>query len=204
MNNPTTRERLIRVTADELARGGYRSLSLRAVAARAGIGPATVFHHFPDGKQALYEATVQHVVDEITTLASMSHDEAGDTGAVELIVGRAARFWDFLQAKPELAAMVLHESLAHEGRDGNLLQQHAGAVVELAVGFIVDSQRRGELGAFEPRRFLLWATLHILSYHGAPRIQQHLFGENAERGDDRDAYLTMLREYLRGNMPGSY
>ena len=133
MDNPDTRERLIRITADELARNGYRGMSLRGIAARAGIGPATVFHHFPAGKRGLYEATVQHVVDEVTDLAMMSHDDNDGLLPEDVIVRRAESFWDFLDAKPELAAMLLHESFEHEARDGDLLQEHAGTVIQLAV-----------------------------------------------------------------------
>ena len=202
MDNPDTRERLIRITADELARNGYRGMSLRGVAARAGIGPATVFHHFPRGKQGLYEATVQHVVDEVTALATMSHRENDGLSAENVIVHRAESFWDFLDAKPELAAMLLHESFENETRDGNLLQERAGAVIQFAVAFIEEAQHRGELGAFDPRRFLLWGTLHIIGYHGAPRIHRHLFSDGRGKDAEREVFLSMMRAYLQGRMPG--
>ncbi len=201
MEGPDTRERLIRITADELARNGYRSMSLRGIAARAGIGPATVFHHFPDGKQGLYAAAVEHVVHEVTALAMMSDEEG--VSAEDTIVGRAESFWDFLDAKPELAAMLLHESFDKESHEGDLLQQHAGDVIHLAVTFIDEAQRRGEIGSFDTRRFLLWGALHIIGYHGAPRIHRHLFGDGRDKHEERDAFLSMMRAYLQGRMPGS-
>lgn len=203
MDNPDTRERLIRITADELARGGYRGLSLRGVAARAGIGPATVFHHFPDGKQGLYEATVRHVLEEVTALAMMSDGGREGLSPEDLIVHRAERFWDFLATKPELAAMLLHESFQKEARDGALLQEHAGTVIEFAVTFIEEAQRRGELGSFDPRRLLLWGALHVIGYHGAPRIHQQLFKDRHPNDGEREVFLSMLRAYLQGQMPGA-
>lgn len=201
MESPDTRERLIRITADELARNGYRSMSLRGIAARAGIGPATVFHHFPEGKQGLYEAAVEHVVQGVTAFATMSDTEG--LSAEDTIIGRAESFWDFLDAKPELAAMLLHESFDKESDEGNLLQQHAGGVIQLAVTFIEEAQRRSEIGSFDPRRFLLWGALHIIGYHGAPRMHRHLFVDGRDPHEERDAFLSMMRAYLQGRMPGS-
>lgn len=203
MDKADTRERLIRITAEELARSGYRGMSLRAVASRAGVGPATVFHHFPAGKRALYEATVEHVVGEVTTLAMMSFAETDGRSPEDVIVQRAETFWDLLADKPELAAMLLHESFDHETRDEDLLQTHAKTVIQYALGFIEEAQRRGELASFDPRRFLLWGTLHIIGYHGAPRIHRHLFSDGRTQAGEREAFLSMMRAYLRGRVPGS-
>ena len=203
MESSDTRERLIRITADELARSGYRGMSLRRVASRAGIGAATVFHHFPSGKQGLYEATLQHIVEEVTALAMMSVSEVDVDSAEEVILRRAETLWDLLADKPELAALLLHESFEHEARDGDLLQTHAGTVIQYALGFIEEAQRRGALASFDARRFLLWGTLHIIGYHGAPRIQRQLFGDGRDQAGEREAFLTTMRAYLQGRMPGS-
>lgn len=203
MDTGDTRERLIRITAEELARNGYRGMSLRRVASRAGIGAATVFHHFPNGKQGLYEATVQHIVDEVASLAMMSLAETEGQSPEDVIVQRAETLWDLLADKSELAAMLLHESFEHEARDGDLLQTHAETVVQYAVSFIEEAQRRGELPRFDPRRFLLWGTLHIIGYHGAPRMQRQLFSDGRSQAGEREAFLAMMRAYLQGRVPGS-
>ena len=60
-----TRERLLRESAYQFARFGYEGASLRKIAERVGIRPATVYSHFAQGKQELYEeilATVSSII----------------------------------------------------------------------------------------------------------------------------------------------
>ncbi|MBR8744096.1 TetR/AcrR family transcriptional regulator [Nocardiopsis sp. MG754419] len=61
-----TRRRIIDAAGALFARSGYRAVSLRDIAARAGLTHAGVLHHFPDK-----EATLLHVLrrrDEIDAL----------------------------------------------------------------------------------------------------------------------------------------
>ena len=193
--------RLIRITADELARSGYQRMSLRGVASRAGISPATVFHHFPDGKLGLYQATLQHVIDEVRALALDNYGEEGGLSTEEVIVRRAESFWDFLAGKPEFAAMLLRESFDDEPREGDLLEEHSGTVIEYASAFIENAQESGELGSFDARRFLLWSAFQIIGFHGAPRIHRVMLGDDDT--EQRTLVMAMMRAYLQGHMPGT-
>jgi AcrR family transcriptional regulator len=202
MEHDDTRERLIRLTARQLAEHGFAGMTLRGVAAQAGVGAATVFHHFPGGKQALYEAAVQHVIDEIAALATLSYGEDAGLSAEDVIALRAASFWDFLTAKPELAAMLLRESFDENAGADGMLQENASVVTELAVRFIEEAQEAGDLGRFDARRFLVWSTNYAIGYFGAPGIHRQLFGAERSLKEEKRVFLAMLRGYLRGNMPG--
>ena len=52
-----TRDRLLRAAEQLFAKGGYDASSMADVAARAGVGVGTLYHHFPE-KHALLIATV--------------------------------------------------------------------------------------------------------------------------------------------------
>lgn len=58
-----TEERLIRATAELLGEVGPNSLSIRAIAERAGVNHGLVHHYF-GGKDALLQAAMQHLVHE--------------------------------------------------------------------------------------------------------------------------------------------
>lgn len=52
-----TRERLLRAAEQLFSKRGYDTSSIAAVAARAGVGVSTLYHHFPD-KRALLLALI--------------------------------------------------------------------------------------------------------------------------------------------------
>ena len=202
MDKDDTRERLIRIAAHELARHGFQGMSLRKVAAKAGIGAATVFHHFPGGKQALYLGTVSHIMAEMMELAGMRHGDLEGLSPADIIATQAERFWDVLGDKPELAAMLLREAFDDEVGPEGALQTHASGVVELAERYIQDAQKAGELGDFDARHFLAWASSYVVTFHGAPGIHRHILGERMDAASERALFTKRLRAYLRGELPG--
>jgi AcrR family transcriptional regulator len=61
-NSDDTRLRILEVGVEAFAEGGYAAVSMRAVSERAGVTPATVYHHFPT-KRVLYIATYRHAIN---------------------------------------------------------------------------------------------------------------------------------------------
>lgn len=79
---PTTSERILEATLEELARAGPRKLSLSAVAATAGVSRPTLYHWFPS-KEVLLDAFgryEQHKYDEgvAAAIAGLDGDERLD------------------------------------------------------------------------------------------------------------------------------
>ncbi|GAA4891935.1 TetR family transcriptional regulator [Stackebrandtia albiflava] len=71
-----TRTRLLDAATDVLLHDGAQSLTLEAVAARAGVSKGGLFYHFPT-KQALAEAMVDRFVAEFTTALTEAGDRPG-------------------------------------------------------------------------------------------------------------------------------
>jgi AcrR family transcriptional regulator len=122
------REKVLRAARDAFAASGY-GVPLDEIAARADVGPGTVYRHFPT-KQALFEAVVTARIEDLVTDARA---RAGDDDP-------AAAFFGFFSRVAEEAAAKrdLPDAIAISGglRDalmaalGVLLQraQEAGAV----------------------------------------------------------------------------
>lgn len=56
------REQIIRNATELFARHGFRGVTMRQLATKAGISEAMIYHHFPS-KEALYDAMLQHKIE---------------------------------------------------------------------------------------------------------------------------------------------
>jgi len=112
------RARLLQAAADAFATGGS-GVPLDEIARRAGVGPGTLYRHFPT-KEVLFEAVVhdrlQNLVDGARALR-----HADDAGAalfefVDRLVAEAGPKKDLLDALV-CAGVEVHASLAATGAD---------------------------------------------------------------------------------------
>ncbi|MFI0723574.1 TetR/AcrR family transcriptional regulator [Streptomyces sp. NPDC021224] len=130
------RDLLLRAAQDAFAEEGI-GVSLDSVARRAGVGPGTLYRHFPT-KEALFEAVVH---ERLRQLVARAREAAGDTdpgaaffGFVAHMVREAAPKQDLVDALGGAGAQVRTAVTATAGelRDevGRLLvrAQRAGAV----------------------------------------------------------------------------
>ena len=122
------REKVLRAAREVFAESGY-GVPLDEIAARAGVGPGTVYRHFP-AKEALFEAVVAARVEDLVADARARAD-AGDAGAA--FFGYLARIAEESAAKRDLPDAIsiagsLREDL-HAALDLLLRRaQQAGAV----------------------------------------------------------------------------
>jgi AcrR family transcriptional regulator len=86
------REKVLRAAREAFAESGY-GVPLDEIAARAGVGPGTVYRHFP-AKEALFEAVVTARVTDLVSDAQARADAAdpgeGFFGFLTRIAGEAA------------------------------------------------------------------------------------------------------------------
>jgi AcrR family transcriptional regulator len=63
-SSPSSREKLLEVAEARFAQRGFAGASMREVAAAAGLGKSSLFHHFPS-KAELYAAVLERVIARI-------------------------------------------------------------------------------------------------------------------------------------------
>ncbi len=123
------REALLRAAISLLAEGGARALTHRAVAARAGLPPASTTYYFESIQQLTDDALALHVADRVAELDGLvaaaveggrSPEEVGERVA-EALADRAAdvvvaQFELYLEAarNPDLRPMVAEALAAFE------------------------------------------------------------------------------------------
>jgi len=130
------RERLLEVARAAFAADGL-SVSLDEIARRAGVGPGTLYRHFP-AKEALFEAVLQdrlqRLADEAGALRDAPDPGAALLGFVDRLIAEAALKRDLVDALASVGA-ELGAGLAETGaqirggmRDLLVRAQASGAI----------------------------------------------------------------------------
>ena len=98
-----TRGQLIEVATRLFAEHGYEGTSIEAVLSAAGVSRGALYHHFP-GKEALFEAVVVAVSDQVT--ADLAAAVSGRTDPLDAM-RTAALAWIGLAADPVIQRVLL-------------------------------------------------------------------------------------------------
>jgi AcrR family transcriptional regulator len=157
------RERILEVAKGAFTRQGANA-SLDEIAKQAGVGPGTLYRHFPT-RDALIEGVYRNEVEKLATAAArfaetMSPIEALRTWMLLLV--------DYIAAKhiiaPALNSVVGGPSRLYEGSRG-LIQ---GAIDELVKRAKKSGDVRRDLDAFD----LLRAVIGVFHVGSGPECQQ--------------------------------
>ncbi len=157
---PETREALLEAANRLFARHGAGEVSLRRLAAEAGVTPAMVHYYF-GGKQGLYDAMLERafarVIEGASALAARGEgDRSGDVlqNLLELLTSTFA-------AEPWLPTLVVRDVLSEGGRfRERFVRDYASRMAELLPGLL---RAEIEAGRFRPD---LDPRLAFLSFMG--------------------------------------
>ncbi len=144
------RERLLEVAKDSFTRFGANA-SLDDIAARAGVGPGTLYRHFPT-RDALIEAVYHAEVEKIAAAARKFSDSMPP---VEALRAWMLLFIDYIAAKqiiaPVLNTIVGGPSKLYEGSRAHI----AGALDLLVKRAIRSGEIRRDLDPLDLLRALI-------------------------------------------------
>jgi AcrR family transcriptional regulator len=171
----TTKERILSAAARQFALYGYEGAPLRAIADEAGIRAASIFHHFPGGKQELYD-TITAELMELAQSRLLSVAGLG-LGPAQTLTVFAAVFWDALAEKPDLASLLLREAFETVSDRNAVKRDLARAFVQQMISVLRASRDAGALPDIEPEALVMAIAAYGVVAHGAPVIRQMLYGE---------------------------
>jgi len=148
-----TRQRILEVAEEIIARHGMEGLRLKDVAERVGIQPPSVFTHF-EGREAIGDAVAQRVREQISSVLESALDQGGDEVARLRRSARAVA--GHLYDHPGHTRLILRD-LARTRTGGELslwtpAMERIGARVDalLAAGVRSGAFRPVPAGAFLP------------------------------------------------------
>ena len=101
---PSTRDLILDAAERCFAERGFAGVSMREMAAEAGLkNQASLYHHFRD-KRALYEAVLARGITPIIALVA----EGGKSGAADAVLDRVL---DYLEERPTLPRLIKRAGL---------------------------------------------------------------------------------------------
>jgi len=186
LGSPDARRAVLDAARELFAELGFERTTMRAVAARAAVDPALIYHYFGD-KDGLLFAALQPPVDEATVFAGLS--DAADRAGEEL-VRRLISLWEERPEIREQMAAILRTGLSHD-RAGRLLRDILSSFILAALGDVLAGDRRelrvaligSHIGGLMLARYILKvpgaaaASPEDLVQAVGPTVQRYLTGD---------------------------
>jgi TetR/AcrR family transcriptional regulator len=178
---------------------GFDAASMSAIAERAGVSKANIFHHF-SSKNALYLAVVKDACKESQT--RLQHLENGQGSFVEKLVHFAQSQLQSMLEHSQTTRLILRDLLENgEHRGKELAEQVFGQNFARLVKMIREGQVRGELRQeIDPAAVAVMLIAINLYFFEARDVLRHYpavdFADDAQRYSEK-----MLQLMLHGILP---
>ena len=191
LGSPDARQAVLAAARELFAELGFERTTMRAVAARAGVDPALIYHYFGD-KDGLLVAALQPPTDNATVFAGLA-DEADRAG--EELVRRLISLWEDRPEVREQMAAILRTGLSHD-RASRLLRDILSSFILAALGDVLADDRRelraaligSQIGGLMLARYILRvpgaaaASPEDLVQAVGPTVQRYLTGDIGPAG----------------------
>ncbi|WP_425412479.1 TetR/AcrR family transcriptional regulator [Micromonospora mirobrigensis] len=198
-----TREVVLAAATALFAGRGFDAVTLREVAAAAGVDVATVAHH-TGTKAELYDACFarvfaaeRHALEAAAGRARAALD-AGPTAALTALHGLVDVFVDFLEDRPETTALWLRRWLEPQ-RHAELDQRYAAPLYRLVAELLDAAAATGAL--VEPTPYVTVRSL-VWAVHGHVVALAAGDGSRARQRREFRAFVHRLLDGLYG-APGA-
>jgi AcrR family transcriptional regulator len=190
LGSPDARRGVLDAARELFAELGFERTTMRAVAARAGVDPALIYHYFGD-KDGLLFAALQPPVDEAMVFAGLA--DAARTG--EELVRRLISLWEERPEIRDQMAAILRTGLSHD-HASRLLRDILSSFILAALGDVLADDRRelrvaligSQLGGLMLARYILEvpgaaaASPEDLVQAVGPTVQRYLTGDIGPAG----------------------
>lgn len=155
-----TRTAILESFSAQLAAVGYLGVSLDVVAREVGIRKASLYHHFPGGKETVFrDAALRQIARQAERVAEVVAGPAPLADVLEA-VGRFN-----MEVEPGAAALdrEVYEATRHVGDDvrEEVSAAYVGGLITPVVELMRQAARRGEVVG-DPQ-FLAWSFLGLTS-----------------------------------------
>ncbi len=194
------RERLLAAALAEFSARGFSGASIARIAAEAGVGKSTVFHHF-DSKQTLYLAVIRSAAMEFSQTLSSVLADARDPQAGLAAFQRA--HLAHVQRNRQVASLVLRELQEDQSeRAATLVREVLAPNFSRVVTYLRDAAAAGQVRSDVPPQIVALTLMaaNILFFQHRAALN-HLPG--FELGDDPAGFATEVADLVVRGLAGA-
>lgn len=180
------------------SQAGFDGVSMRSIAAAAGVSKANIYHHF-GSKQALYQAIIQQSAAELSVLVEGLEESDGE---LEVSISEFAEaHLKHLLSNELTSRLMLREAFSRDGRRNKMMaDQVVGGIFQRMLSIFSVAQQAGVLRAdLDPA---LCATLLMgcdIFFFQAQGVLKHIPEADFSRNPSRFS-REMVEIMLRGMM----
>jgi AcrR family transcriptional regulator len=183
-----TYEKILASARQLFVQKGYTATSMRELAEAAGIGKATIYHHFPD-KQAIVMALLHHNIAKMGMALQQVRDESDPRGRIRVAAEASV---NFLFESADVMQIVRRE--VPGGRDQ--MQSNFAVFFQEYMNLLADAIRRGsQQGIFRPVDPVETARVLMAMIQGTFAMA-YLINQRAE--SPQQAAAALLDVYFQG------
>jgi len=178
-----TKLRILEAAVDCFADGGFEGTASFTIAERAGVTPATIYHHFSN-KRTLYIAAFQHSID----VAWQQYAEVAEDAhpcVVDEVMAVVRRACEIMRTRPAMTLLAIRAQI-----DVASSEIHVDAVAELFGAMVARATARGELREEDA---LMFAEAVAMFLWGLSVVGRH---DDDTRTRCADALERVLRNTL--------
>ena len=176
-----------------LVREGPGGLTVRAVAAEAGIAPMGVYNRL-GGKDGLVDALLIRGFDRLRTTVEQARDAVGEPSMRARFISCGLAYRQFALANPHFYAIMFGDTAVHKHENTDV-GEHAAAAFGSLVNIVELAAAAGVIAAADPVEVAqqIWSSLHgavALELEGLVLTPDPLY-----------TYQTLLGTLVRGLAP---
>ncbi|MDD4170389.1 MAG: TetR/AcrR family transcriptional regulator [Desulfotomaculaceae bacterium] len=189
LNSPTTKEKIIQVVMNIIAQDGFQNITIRKIAAQAGVNVAAVNYHF-GSKDAVINEALETVTNQLKNTFKYLRESNG-SGETKLAIF-INNYTDILIKYPDIIKNMIYHQIYHRQID-----EQIGYVKFLRTeGIEIIKQTIGQIRPELDDKSLYLRTLHLLSCISFPI----LMGEQIEEIMGVDLHNREIRQMHAGTL----
>jgi AcrR family transcriptional regulator len=180
MSHSEARERVLQAAERLFAQRGYTAVTIKDIAAVAGIHHASLYHHAPDGKEGLFVEVMTRILERHREGIADAVREGGADARGQL---HRIAAWMIHQPPMDMVRMTLSDMPAIDPASATVLGDLAFEAMIVPIARVLDEARargeiaHGDLGNIAGAIFSMLQGLHTLPEAFLERSRQEMANE---------------------------